>query len=216
MNGIEPVGLLLVVSLWTLVGLGLWSLRRRSPLHMPTIALVVTGLVGSFYPLASSCIEPSSWRNLDLLSPSVVLDTQLQYVAFAGGLLAALFLAANLRWNERGAANPSSTAATRDLAVGSLLVLVGLGLYATYARQVGFAALTDREDYALKYLLGRGLGPLQLGMLIMIVGGLWIEASALARSTKNLFLPIAVGICIWSVAFISVRTNAVVLAVGYL
>lgn len=216
MNGIEPVGLLLVASLWTLVGLGLWSLRRRSPLHMPTIALVVTGLVGSFYPLASSCIEPSSWRNLDLLSPSVVLDTQLQYVAFAGGLLAALFLAANLRWNERGAANPSSSAATRDLAVGSLLVLVGLGLYATYARQVGFAALTDREDYALKYLLGRGLGPLQLGMPIMIVGCLWIEASALARSTKNLFLPVAVGICIWSVAFISVRTNAVVLVVGYL
>lgn len=216
MNGIEPVGLLLVVSLWTLVGLGLWSLRRRSPLHMPTIALVVTGLVGSFYPLASSCIEPSSWRNLDLLSPSVVLDTQLQYVAFAGGLLAALFLAANLRWNERGAANPSSSAATRDLAIGSLLVLVGLGLYATYARQVGFAALTDREDYALKYLLGRGLGPLQLGMPIMIVGCLWIEASALARSTKNLFLPVAVGICVWSVAFISVRTNAVVLVVGYL
>ncbi|MFM7296123.1 MAG: O-antigen polysaccharide polymerase Wzy, partial [Planctomycetota bacterium] len=64
--------------------------------------------------------------------------------------------------------------------------------------------------------LGRGLGPLQLGMPIMIVGCLWIEASALPRATKNLFLPVALAICVWSVAFISVRTNAVVLVVGYL
>lgn len=216
MSRSDPLGLLLVVVLWTLVGFGLWALRRRSPLHMPTIALLVTGLVGSFYPLASTWIEPSSWRNLDLLSPTVVLDTQVQYVSFAAGLLAALLLGANLRWNERRDAQPQETSATRDLAVGSLLVAVGFALYAAYARQVGFAALTDREDYALKYLLGRGLGPLQLGMPIMIVGCLWIEASALARSTKNLFLPIALGICVWSVAFISVRTNAVVLVVGYL
>ena len=100
MSRVEPYGVLLVVALWALVGFGLWALRQRSPLHMPTIALVVTGLVGSFYPLASTQIQPSSWRNLDLLSPSVVLATQLQYVAFAAGLLGALLLAANLRWND--------------------------------------------------------------------------------------------------------------------
>jgi hypothetical protein len=52
-------------------------------------------------------------------------------------------------------------------------------------------------------------------MPIMIVGCLWIEGSALPRTTKNLFLPIAAAIAIWSVAFISVRTNAVVLVLGY-
>lgn len=216
MSRIEPVGLLLVLALWAIVGFGLWALRTRSPLHMPTIALVVTGLVGSFYPLASTQIEPSSWRNLDLLSPTVVLETQLQYVAFAAGLLVALLLVANLRWNERREVMASSEAATRDLLTGGLLVIAGLALYAAYAQQVGIAALTDREDYALKYLLGKGLGPLQLGMPVMIVGCLWIEGSALPRSTKNLFLPVALGICVWSVAFISVRTNAVVLVVGYL
>jgi len=216
MSRLEPTLLPLTAALWTFVMVGLWNLRRRSPLHTPTIAFVVTGLVGSFYPLASTWIEPSSWRNLDLLSPSVVLETQAQYVAFAAGLLLALVLAASLGWNEARTAPPRPTQLDRDLLVGGLLVAVGLALYVAYARQVGFAALTDREDYALKYLRGRGLGPLQLGMPIMIVGCLWIEASALPRATKNLFLPIALGICVWSVAFLSVRTNAVVLIVGYL
>ena len=216
MSGLDPMALLMVALLWAFVGFGLWNLRHRSPLHMPTIALAVTGLVGSFYPLASTWIEPSSWRNLDLLSPNVVLQTQAQYVAFSAGLLLALLVGANLGWNEARTAQPSRTHVDRDLLVGGLLVSVGFALYVSYARQVGFAALTDREDYALKYFLGRGLGPLQLGMPIMIVGCLWIEASEAPRSVKNVFLMLAAGICLWSVGFISVRTNAVILVLGYL
>jgi hypothetical protein len=215
MSSLEPMTVVLVLAIWSLVVAALWRLRTHSPLFLPTLALIVTALVGSFYPLASTLVEPSSWRNLDLLSPAIVLATQAQYVAFAAGLLLAIFLASQLRWLAPRAAEPSTAAGTRDLITGAALVAVGLALYAAYAQQVGFSALTDREDYALKYLLGRGLGPLQLGMPIMIVGCLWIEGSALPRTTRNLFLPIAAAIAIWSVAFISVRTNAVVLVLGY-
>lgn len=216
MSRVEPLTVMLVVAIWSIVLAALWRLRSRSPLSLPTLALVVTALVGSFYPIASSLVEPSSWRNLDLLSPEIVLQTQFQYVAFAAGLLLAVFAASQLRWLGLSETQASTSAAPRDLLTGAALLTIGLALYAAYAQQVGFAALTDREDYALKYLLGRGLGPLQLGMPIMIVGCLWIEGSALPRATKNLFLPIGAAIAIWSVAFISVRTNAVVLVLGYL
>ena len=216
MSRLEPLTVALVVAIWSIVIAALWRLRGHSPLFLPTLALVVTALVGSFYPVASTLVEPSSWRNLDLLSPEIVLQTQLQYVAFAGGLLLAVFVASQLRWLAKPKTAASSSAAPRDLITGSALIAIGFALYAAYAQQVGFAALTDREDYALKYLLGRGLGPLQLGMPIMIVGCLWIEGSALPRTTKNLFLPVGAAIALWSVAFISVRTNAVVLVLGYL
>ena len=58
MTTLDPFGLVLIVTLWAVVAFGLWMQRTRSPLHMATIALVVTGLIGSFYPLVSSCCRP--------------------------------------------------------------------------------------------------------------------------------------------------------------
>lgn len=214
MNGLDPLGLLWILALWALVGLGLWMQRARSPLHMATVALVVTGLIGSFFPFASSFIEPSSWRNLDVLSPSIVRASQLQYVAYACGLVLAL-VAANGRARRTQPSVETRDTTSRDFAASALLVGAGLAMYAVYAERVGMSALTDREDYAAKYLASQGLGPLQLGLPMAMAGCLWAEASELTRARKLPFRAVALAIVIWSIAFISVRTNAVVVALGY-
>ncbi|MCC7014024.1 MAG: hypothetical protein IT454_15815 [Planctomycetes bacterium] len=216
----ETERVLWIVLLWSTVAAGLYLLRRRSPFHLPVLALGVTALVGSFFPIASAFIEPSSWRNLDFLSPDIVVATQAQYACFALGLLASVLLSAQVGWLaparavEEGAPRADSDA--RDLCVATLLVLTGLALYGLYVQRVGTAALFDREDYAHKYLLSQGLGPLQFGLPTAIVGCLWAEASDLPRALKNMFLPVALAIIAWTVAFISVRTNAVILVLGYL
>jgi hypothetical protein len=210
----EPLGVALALSLWVLVGAGLYLLRRRSPFHLPTVALFATGLVGSFFPIASSFIEPASWRNLDYLSPRIVAEAQAEYVAFAFGLVAAVAIAAQARWTGREHVSRPSSAA-RDPWMAAGLVLAGLAMYGVYADRVGLGALLDRDDYALKYLVGQGLGPLQLGLPMAILGCLWAEASELPRATKNLYAALAAAIAIWSIAFISVRTNAVTIALGY-
>lgn len=214
MTTLDPFGLVLIVTLWAVVAFGLWMQRTRSPLHMATIALVVTGLIGSFYPLVSSFVEPSSWRNLDQLSPALVRESQEQYVAYAIGLVLAL-LATNTR--RRGDLAPLEQRDTtaRDFTASALLVGAGLTMYALYAQRVGLSALTDREDYAAKYLASQGLGPLQLGLPMAMTGCLWAEMSELHPTRKTPFRAVALAIAIWSIAFISVRTNAVVLALGY-
>ena len=214
MNALDPLGLGLVLALWAVVGFGLWMQRARSPFHMATIALVVTGLIGSFFPLATSFIEPSSWRNLDVISPSIVRASQLQYVAYALGLALALVATGTRKSATLPRCEPPDTTA-RDFTASALLVGTGLTMYAIYANRVGLSALTDREDYAAKYLASQGLGPLQLGLPMAMAGCLWAEASELAPARKLPFRAIALAIVVWSIAFISVRTNAVVLALGY-
>ena len=165
MNALDPLGLGLVLALWAVVGFGLWMQRARSPFHMATIALVVTGLIGSFFPLATSFIEPSSWRNLDVISPATVRASQLQYVAYALGLALALVATGTRKSATLPRCEPPDTTA-RDFTASALLVGTGLTMYAIYANRVGLSALTDREDYAAKYLASQGLGPLQLGLPI--------------------------------------------------
>lgn len=58
-------------------------------------------------------------------------------------------------------------------------------MYALYAQRVGLSALTDREDYAAKYLASQGLGPLQLGLPMAMTGCLWAEMSELHPTRKT-------------------------------
>lgn len=209
---------LLAAVLWSVVAFGLALCRRRSPLYLPTLALLGTGLIGSFYPLATSVVEPLSWRNISHLSDELLVATQLEYVAFAVGLLFALWLALNQGWLTARATpkRQSDDTSSRDFVVASALVVIGASLYALYVQRVGLDALSNREDYAQKYLMGQGLGPLQFGLWMAIAGCLWAEASPLARSEKNLFVPVALAIAAWSIAVISVRTNFAILLLGYL
>lgn len=214
-----PVERLLVAAvLWSVVVLGLALCRKRSPLYLPTLALLGTGLIGSFYPLATSVIEPLSWRNISHLSDELLVATQLEYVAFAAGLLLAMWFALNRGWLAQRAARTSADGEVRarDFVVAAALVTIGASLYAVYVQRVGFDALSNHEDYALKYLMGQGLGPLQFGLWMAIAGCLWAEASPLSRAEKNLFLPVALAIAVWSIAVISVRTNFAILLLGYL
>jgi hypothetical protein len=207
--------LLWAVATWSCVLIGLYWLRRRSPFHLPTLALFVTGLIGTFFPVSTAFIAPSSWRNLDFLSPDIVVATQVQYAAFAAGLLLSVIGTAQLGWIQRGEERTLERNVRRDMYVASLLVVVGFALYAMYVQRVGASALFNREDYAHKYLLSQGLGPLQLGLPTAIIGCLWAEASDAPRSFKNLFLPIAATIVAWTILFISVRTNALIVLLGY-
>jgi len=208
--------LLAAAALWCVVGFALALTRKRSPLYLPTLAVLGTGLVGSFYPLATLLIDPLSWRNISHLSDELIVHTQLEYVAFALGLLAALWIALQLRWTAQRAIAPEERSrGLHDLVVAATLVGVGFTLYALYVQRVGLSALSDREDYAFKYLMSQGLGPLQFGLLMAIAGCLWAEGSTLPRAHKNLFLPAALAIAVWSIAVISVRTNFAILLLGY-
>jgi hypothetical protein len=203
--------------LGSLCAWGFYLLRRRSPLHLTTLALFATGLIGSFFPIASLAVRPASWRNLDALTDEVVVAAQVEYAAFAAGLVVSVLLAAQLGWLlRRDPRPPARDAAARDLLLAAGLVGCGLTLYAAYVQRVGLAALADRHDYAHKYLVSQGLGPLQFGLTMAIVGCLWAEASALSRAHKNLFLAVAAGIAAWTLALVSIRTNLAILVLGYL
>lgn len=210
---------LMAAVLWGLVTLGLALCRRRSPLYLPALALIATGLAGSFYPLATSVVEPLSWRNTSHLSEEALVATQVEYIAFAVGLLLATWLALNNGWlaaRPLARVDERSDTHSSDLVVATLLVAIGACLYGLYVQRVGISALSDREDYASKYLAGQGLGPLQLGIWMAIAGCLWAEGSPLSPSHKHLFRAVAVAIAVWSIAVISVRTNFAILLLGYL
>lgn len=194
----------------------LFCLRHRSPLHLLVILAGFTLLAGSFFPIATLFVEPLSWRNVVQAPDDDVLAVQVEYAAFAAGLAAAaaLAFAAGRLGREAGAREPRPGHRS-DLLAASALVVGGGLLYALFVKQVGVETLTDRDDYAAKYLRSVGLGPLASGINVMIAGVLWAEAGALGARAKLAFRAVGLAIAVWSLAFISVRTNAVILALGY-
>lgn len=209
----------LVMALTTL-----WVARRRSPLEPALIALVMTIIVATFFPIASALVKPLSWRHGVHLPHENVLSTQWQYVWFVVGLCAVIARVRLFR-SRNGAARVGAAPAPdtqtgwtryRDLVVAGGLVVGGGLLYSAYIYKVGLGPLLDRDNFAEKYRVSSGLGPLYAGLNLMIVGCLWAEASQLARGTRRLFAMLAAAIFIWSVAFVAVRTYAAALGLGYL
>jgi hypothetical protein len=223
-----------------LLGLGLAAfggtllcLRHRSPLHLLVLLATFTLFVGNFFPIATLFIEPSSWRNVVQAPDRDILAVQTEYAAFAFGLfgaaLSAFALGGLARVPRKGAnvglnagLNVDEHADTRrarpersDAWVATILVLGGAVLYALFVHQVGFDALSSRDDYAEKYLKSVGLGPLASGINVMIAGVLWAEAGVLGPRARNLFRAVGLAIAAWSLLVISVRTNFVILALGY-
>ena len=210
----------LAALLWSIALFGVFLCRKRSPLHWMVVALIVSALGGSFFPVMSLFVPPSTWRNISHLTHETLLVVQAQYAAWTAGLLLAVCVASQRGWLRPSGADvrfeTGDEARGRDAFVAWSLVFSGALLYALYVRRVGLDTLTSHEDYAEKYLLSTGLGPLMFGLSMMIAGCLWAEASRLPRATKNAFALIAVLIAVWSVVFTSVRTNFLILLLGYL
>jgi hypothetical protein len=103
----------------------------------------------------------------------------------------------------------------RDFACAWGLLLAGGVLYAFYIERVGMESLTSHVDYADKYLRSIGLGPLIFGLSMVIAGCLWAEDADLATSDKWPFRIVGAAIVIWAFAFISTRTYALFLLLGY-
>lgn len=217
----ETQRLFLAALLWLVCGLGIVLLRRRSPLHPMVLALATTGLIGSFYPVLSIWIETRSWRHAVDAPPELIVAVQLEFLLYALALLAGFCL---LRGRAGQAADTHERRAEpqrgylhhRERLVPFGLVATGLALYGAYVAQVGIGSLMDRDNFALKYQLSDGLGPLVLGLHLAIVGCFWAEASEhLPRRAKRLYRFLAFLIVAWSVAVIAQRTNAVIIALGY-
>jgi hypothetical protein len=194
-------------------------LRRRSPLSLPVLAIGMTAVVGTFYPLASLFIEPRSWRNLGDLTEEVLLDAQVDYLAFAVGMLLAVLVAGALRPRLLAAETPPPPATARvrfrdEFVVGGLLA-AGTLLYAIYVQRVGLATLTSTHDFAEKYLASRGLGVFLLGLNLMIAACLWAEAGEVSRRTRVVLRAVGLGILAWATLFIAVRAYAAALVLGY-
>jgi len=193
-----------------------FCLRHRSPLHLALVLGVFTLFAGNFFPIATLFVEPLSWRNIVQAPDSDVLAVQAEYVAFAAGIAAAAILAFASGWlSHREEPTQRARGSRSDLLVASGLVLAGATLYAVYIQKVGFEALASRDDYAEKYLRSVGLGPFASGINVMIAGVLWAEVGHVGPRIKFAFRGLALVIAAWSLGVIAVRTNLVILALGY-
>jgi O-antigen polysaccharide polymerase Wzy-like protein len=217
----ETQRLTLALLLWLVCGFGIVLLRRRSPLHPMLLALLTTGLIGSFYPVLSIWIETRSWRHAVYAEDQLIVRVQLEFLVYAIALLTgfAVFRGRAGRSAEtyelRTVPNPDYLR-HRERLVPFGLVSAGLALYGLYVLQVGLGSLMDRDNFALKYQMSDGLGPLVLGLHLAIVGCFWAEASEqLGPRAKRCYRFVAFLIVIWSVAVIAQRTNAVIVALGY-
>jgi hypothetical protein len=217
----EAQRLILAALLWLVCGLGVVLLRRRSPLHPMLLALVTTALIGSFYPVLSIWIETRSWRHAIDAGEELIVAVQLEFLIYAAALVGAFLFfrgraGQSTETREQFVPPPEDYLRHRERLVPFGLVASGLTLYAMYVAQVGLASLSDRENFALKYQLSEGLGPLVLGLHLAIVGCFWAEASPfVGRLARRLYRLIAFAIVAWSVAVIAQRTNAVIVALGY-
>ncbi len=216
--GLDAARLFLAVILWSAVIAGLVRYRRLSPVHPFFLALVTTGLVGSFYPVLSTWIATTSWRHGADADVELVRAVQLDYAVYAWALLAGFAVSRGRRRVDAVDRRAPSRAYLRhrDAWVAFGLAACGLALYALYVRSVGVASLTDRDNFALKWQRSEGLGPLVLGLHLAIVGCFWAEGStALGPRAKRVYRLLALAIAAWSLGVIAQRTNAVVLALGY-
>lgn len=208
-----------LVAFVALLALGTtFAMRKRSPLHLFTLFVLASGLVGSFYPAVTLWVEPSTWRNLSSLTEDTVLAVQLEYVALLTGLsLACLVQALRRRLEPPETVRVRNPALVRyrDVVVSCGLFLLGALLYAGYVERIGTSALFNRQDYAEKYLLGSGLGLFAAGIKVMIAACLWAEAGAVPRAFRWGFRVAGALLAIWSIGFLSVRTNFVLILLGY-
>lgn len=211
--------LALAIATWFALGLALAALRRRSPLDLCAIAIGTTAVVATFFPLGALLVTPLSWRHGAQATESQVVAAQIEFLAFACGIACAVAVLAALGRVDlpRVVPDRARAAATleRDRIVAWSLFVVGAALYAVYVAKVGLAALVNRDDYAEKYLASIGLGPFAIGIQLMICGCLWAESSSIARTERWCFRAAALAIALWSFGFISVRSNAVILGLGY-
>jgi hypothetical protein len=155
-----------------------------------------------------------------------VLGAQREYLGFAVGLLLVCGLAWMPGWQgidairvggrPRLRRHQVEELTRRDLILASSLIVVGGLLYFGYVTRVGLGVLVDRDDYGRKYLLSEGLGVLAVGLILMMAGCLWAEVSPLSRARKAPFRLIALALAIWSVGFMSMRSNMMALLLGYL
>ena len=214
---LERIGVLSVM--WVLAAWALYLCRKQSPLHALVIAIATTALIGGFYPVLSLVIPPATWRHVSHLSHELTLSVQVQFACWMLGLVAAAHFVTHRGWlaANDGAAERESDASARgrDFVIAWGLVCSGAVLYALYVQKVGLHALMSRHDYAEKYLLSTGLGPLQFGLSMVIAGCLWAAASRLSRRDKLPFVLVGAATIVWSIAFISVRTYAALILLGY-
>ena len=212
---------LLALGIIAVCSLALGLLRRRSVLDPLVLFLGSTLLVGTFYPLSTSLVEPLTWRSVQHLPEQVLVAAEGQYLAFAVGAMLVVVLAwarGRLRNNDPGISNRAPTARQtwRDGVLAWGLFLSGLLLYSTYVSKVGLATLLDSNDFAEKYRVSTGLGTWLFGLNLIIVGCLWSEGSALRASHKMFFRIAALVAGLWAIAFLGVRTYAMALVIGYL
>lgn len=215
----SPDRLWIALAVWCCVLMALFVLKRQSPLNLCVLVAASTALVGTFYPAASVFVEPSSWRNVVNAGEPIVQGVQFEYLAFAAGVLAAVGAAWVLGFVPRAGSavveEPSARIRYRDTWVPALLFALGALLYAGYVQKVGLDALSNREDYAEKYLLSQGLGPLAFGLNMMMAACLWAEGAQVSSRVRFVFRLLALAIAVWSIGAISVRTNVVILVIGY-
>ncbi|MEZ6017608.1 MAG: hypothetical protein R3F49_21040 [Planctomycetota bacterium] len=212
--------LVIAALLVALCAATLYCVRRRSPLEPSVLLVATTVLVGTFYPIGAALVPPLTWRHGAYLPQEVVLDAQWQYLAFALGACA---IVARVRWRRTESAEPPRAYRTeddparsfRDLVIAGGLVIGGGLLYAIYIKKVGLAPLMDRSNFAEKYRVSSGLGTFYIGLNLVIAGCLWAEASTLSRGLTRAFRAIALGVMIWSIGIVAVRTYAVALFLGY-
>lgn len=206
---------LVAAALLALVALGLWRLRECSPLHPLSLALAATGTIGVFFPLVTTAVAPVTWRNVLDPPEAVVLGAEVQFLAFAAGLVLAAFGAAAREPRPREDEHGSARTRFRDRFVACSLLGVGALLYLLYVRRLGIAVLADREDPAAKYLASSGLGTLALGLDLMILAVLWAEGGRVGRGMRTAFRLVALAIGAWAIGVLSVRTYAMALGLGF-
>ena len=205
-----------------LLSLGIVSvvfLRRQSPFHLVSVLLGMTIIIGLYFPIGSHLVQPLTWRNLSGYSAAVAADIQWDYLAFGVGVLVAygLFNEPETPIRSGGKRFCSSAIALRRTEyIVFALWFIGTVLYVAFVAVVGLGPLLSTDDFALKYRLAEGLGPLKVGLSLVIVACLLADASGASERLVRFARVVAVVVVIWGLFIIHVRTYPAHLIVGYM